>query len=98
MTTSAEYRVLVQNYDVIFTEIQGEMTKLATKARAKLLLSDGDQSKCTHMVYTSEQKANFFMQAISKKISVNPSLFYKLIEIMKSEPALHHVATKLGKT
>lgn len=97
MNASSESHVFISYYDKLQKLIQGEVQNVAAKSLAKHLLSSGEHSKCTHLLYTAEQQAAFFMQAVRNKIEVDADNFYTFIGILKKEPSHESMAKKLGK-
>ena len=67
------------------------------QALAVHLLSGGEHSQCTHMVYTAEQKADCFMKNVSRKVEVNPKAFYTLLGVLKEELSFEFRIKEMGK-
>ena len=96
MNASVESLVLIKYYDKLQTMIQGEIVSMSTKALSQHLLSSGEHSKCIHMIYTNEQKAMFFMQAIKNRVDVDSACFGTFLGVLKQEPSYKFMTDKLG--
>ncbi len=96
MNASVESLVLIKYYDKLQTMIQGEIVSMSTKALSKHLLSSGEHSKCIHMIYTNEQKAMFFMQAIRNRVDIDSAYFGTFLGVLKQEPSYEFMTDKLG--
>ncbi|XP_064390997.1 uncharacterized protein LOC135338846 [Halichondria panicea] len=97
MNASVESLVLIKYYDKLQTMIQGEIVSMSTKALSQHLLSSGEHSKCIHMIYTNEQKAMFFMQAIKNRVDVDSACFGTFLGVLKQEPSYKFMTDKLEK-
>ena len=95
---STELKVLRKYYAKLLTLIQGEILAMSSAALAVHLLSTGEHSQCTHIVYTAEQKADCFMKSVSRKVEVNPKAFYTLLGVLKEELSFAYLIEEMGKS
>ena len=96
MNASVESLVLIKNYDKLQTMIKGGILEISSKSVAQHLLSSGEHSKCTHMLYTDEQKAMFFMQVVRSRVEVDSTCFGSFLGVLKQEPSYKFMTDKLG--
>ena len=92
-----ELEILRTYNDRLHSLIRGSMITVSRKALSQKLISSEEHSKCTHVKYTDDEKANLFLQYVSSRVENDPRTLSVFLNVLKQEPSFQQAVEGMGE-
>lgn len=93
MAVSRESRALRKSYDMFTTEVSPGY--VIRKAYSKHWLTPDERERATQKTLTTNEQLEVVFPCLERRVSADPSVFHKLVQMLLEEPALEKVGKKM---
>ena len=93
MALSIESRALRESYEMFTDEVDPDT--VIRKFYSKLLLTRAEKAKAMQTTLTKGQQLDVVFDCLESRVSADPSVFNKLVQVLLEEPALEGVGKKM---
>ena len=93
MSVSRESRALRKSYDVFTSGVSPDY--VIKKAYSEHWLTPDERERATQRTLTPNEQLEVVFQCLERRVSVNPSVFHKLVQVLLEEPALEMAGKKM---
>lgn len=93
MALSKESTAFRQSYEVFQSAVDPDT--LVTMLYSRFLLTRMERMRATQRTLTTHQQLDVIFDCLERRVSVDPSVFHKLVEVLLEHPALAVVGEKM---
>lgn len=93
MADSREFRALCRSYGVFKEGVDADT--VITALYSELLLTPEERRRASQRTLTPAQQMNEVFDCLERRLSVDPSVFHKLVQVLLKEPAFKRVGEKM---
>ena len=94
-SVSIRYEVVCRNYDQLTEGVANSLLEVVTKSLAGELITEETKNECLNETSPADHRAKKLVDALTRGIQLNDSIFDQFVSILHEIPALSYLAGRL---